>query len=410
MNRIGLYLCSFTLFLAGCHKEETPVNPELHPASSAKRVVLAYLVSNNLAGNNLDSNLKENIVWMYQGLAAATDTCSLLVFYRPYSSDAVLPHPAILSFTTDGRGRINRSQALSGNELTSTNVLKAAYTEKEYTESDFNATSAETMKTILADMQDLISAPSYGLIFGSHGTGWIKGSYTLPNRSFGDDNRYSINIPEMADAIYKAFKGKKADFILFDACMMGTAEVCYELRNTASYCIASVLETPVDGLPYQKFFPTLYDSEPDYTQVIDEAIAYNTEKRTWGTYAWINLAKMEALAQAVKAELIMHDESAKSIGYSQLLQYGYGNFKYFSFDLIEYIKLLNDGSIPRSFKETFDSAVLYKNSMSDNSYLKENLRYSGMGMYLPDRGIRSAWDTYYPALSWYQAAGWNLIK
>ena len=413
-GKIWLCLCGMVLLLAGCHNETPEPEPsELHPTSSKNRVVLAYLISNNKAGANLDSNLKDNVRWMYEGLAAAKDTCSLLVFYRPYSSDQTLPHPTILSYTTDGHGRINKSPVLSGSNLNATNVLKEGYVEKEYTDEDFNATAPTTMATVLADMRNIVTAPSYGLIFGSHGTGWLEASNTIGARSFGDDQRYSINIPEMANAIRTAFHGQKADFILFDACMMGAAEVCYELRNTAAYCVASMLETPVDGLPYNQFFPTLYKDVPDYVQIIDEAIAYNKSKGSWGAYAWVDLSQMEQLAQAVKTELILHDEQAKSIGYdnnSQLLQYGYREFKYISFDMAEIIQLLNDGELPESFKQAFDQAVLYKSSMSDNTYLKENDRYSGMGMYLPDRGIKSKWDAYYPQLGWYQAAGWSELQ
>ena len=35
---------------------------------------------------------------------------------------------------------------------------------------------------------------------------------------------------------------QKFDFVLFDACMMGCAEVYYELKDAARYCIASVLD------------------------------------------------------------------------------------------------------------------------------------------------------------------------
>ena len=41
--------------------------------------------------------------------------------------------------------------------------------------------------------------------------------------------------------------------------MMGTAEVFYELRNATHYCIASVMETPAAGFPYNRFFTGLYE-------------------------------------------------------------------------------------------------------------------------------------------------------
>lgn len=396
------------LVMAGCHKD-SPSTPDI-PAESAEKVVLAYLISNNNS-TNLDSYLKNNIRWMYEGLAGLDKAASLLVFYRPWSTDNILTAPCILRFSTDGKGHINDEDALTGEELTNDNVLRRAVVVKEYTDNPFFATSPTTMQTVLSDMKNAVPATKYGLIFGSHATSWLKGYRTISSRSFGDDKGYSINLPEMATAITNAFGGKKAEFILFDACMMGTAEVFYELRNTTTYCVASTLESPLHGLPYDTFFQTLYNDSTDYQQVIDNTIAFNKKNQTWGTYSLVDCRKMEQLAQAVQEEILANPTTAKSVPYtdsSQLLQYGYGStFRYFSFDVLEFIKLLNDGIVPDSFQKVFDETVLYKNSLSDKTYLKENNRFCGMGMYLPDRGIKSAWDEYYPALEWYNASGWS---
>ncbi len=399
------------LTLCSCKKDDpTPDTPE----EVSGRVILAYLISNN-SGTSLDSDLKNNIRWMYESLAEMNQSASLLVFYRPYSNDKVLTSPCILRFTTDGHGRINGEEALTDSELNNNNVLQKATIVKEYnTESQFIATAPETMQTVISDMRSTLQATSYGLIFGSHATGWIEGSKTVSARSFGDDKGYSINIPEMANAIKNGLGGKKADFILFDACMMGLAEVYYELRDVTDYCVASVLESPMDGLPYNRFLPSLYKDKADLKQVIDSTIAFNTEQRTWGTYALVDCNQMESLAQAVQEQVLTNADLAKNVPYtdsSQLLQYGYGSaFKYFSFDMLEFIKLLNNGSVPEAFQTAFDNAVIYKSSMSDNRYLKENNRYSGMGMYLPDRGIKANWDNYYPTFGWYNAAGWSALN
>lgn len=41
--------------------------------------------------------------------------------------------------------------------------------------------------------------------------------------------------------------------------MMGCAEVYYELKDAAKYCIASVLDIPAAGFPYASVMPYLYE-------------------------------------------------------------------------------------------------------------------------------------------------------
>lgn len=67
------------VFLAACSNEI----PEQQPAKRSGRTVLAYLISNN-GGRSLDSELRGNVIDMYTALGDMKESCTLLVFYRPY--------------------------------------------------------------------------------------------------------------------------------------------------------------------------------------------------------------------------------------------------------------------------------------------------------------------------------------
>lgn len=236
MKKVLLYIVSL-LILGACSDEI----PGYHQSLRAKRVILAYLVANN----NLDNYIMKNVQWMYQSLSTAQDTCTLVVYYKPYSSNKYLETAEILEFQTDGYGKINGQEVLTGSSLTTENVIAQA---KHHQARLGIATDPNIMKENLRMMQDIAPAESYGLIFGSHASGWFPFLNAL-SRSFGQDGdeNNTIDIPRLATTLEQSFPSGNLEFTLFDACMMGTAEVFYELRNATRYCVASAMETPALG-------------------------------------------------------------------------------------------------------------------------------------------------------------------
>lgn len=400
-----LFLSVFSLY--SCSDEL----PEEEPTVRAGRTILAYMISNN-GGSNLDSDLKKNLVDMYSGLVATKDTCTLLVYYRPYSNDKSLDGPSILMFTSDGKGNINNKPALVGNELNVGNVIKRAVVTSYGQEKNHNATDPKTMKRVFEQMKELSPSESYGLIFGSHGTGWMEGN-AIKGRAFGDDAGYNIDIPEMADVLEYVFD-KPLDFILFDACMMATAEVCYELREATNYLIGSVVETHVYGNPYDVIIPKLYEKNIRYRDICKDYIDYSMNMSAWGVSAAIDCNKMDELAGWVKDNLSNYSEALETLELGKVQQYGVGSYKYFSFDIIDLFKTLNNGTVPSELQKTIERVVIAKEGLYGEQYkvvgnlLIEKDRYCGIGMYLPSRGIKSSWDEYYKSsISWYKDAGWE---
>lgn len=411
------------IVLAACSNEI----PEQQPAKRSGRTVLAYLISNNKAGS-LDAYLRDNVIDMYTALGNMKESCTLLVFYRPYTGDTPLSNPTLMSFYADGRGNINNLAALTGSDLTFDAVCRIAQ-KKEYTMNSQIATDPAVMEEVFTDMQTVAPSDSYGLILGSHASGWMKGT-SVPTKAFGDDDGYNIDIPDLADVLKNSFS-EKLDFVLFDACMMGTAEVGYELREATSYCIASVMETPVYGFPYDQILPYLYSENVDYSAVCHEFISFNKTKDAWGTCAVMDCSQMENLASAVKAKLSEWQDALSIVSIQNVQQYGVGTFQYFSYDVLDFFRELGGKSgvaetdlneAIASIQTVLNEAVIAKECIpnpSNSSFRVDETRFCGIGMYIPkeindyvpDNISWNNWNDYYKqSISWYRAAGWADLK
>lgn len=406
------------IVLAACSNEI----PEQQPAKRSGRTVLAYLISNN-AGTSLDKDLRNNVIDMYTALGNMKESCTLLVFYRPYAEDTPLSKPTLMSFYADGRGNINNVAALTGAELTFDAVCYRIAQKKEYTMNSQIATDPAVMEEVFTDMQKIAPSDSYGLILGSHATGWMKGT-SVPTKAFGDDDGYNIDIPDLADVLKRSFPEKKLDFVLFDACMMGTAEVGYELKEVTSHCIASVMETPIYGFPYDQILPYLYSENVDYSAVCHEFISFNKTKDVWGTCAVMDCSQMENLASAVKAKLSEWEDALSSVSMQNVQQYGVNSYKYFSYDVLDFFRELGGKSgvaetdlneAIASIQTVLNEAVIAKECIpnpSNSSFRVDEARFCGIGMYIPKEynpyvANKTAWNSYYEqSISWYHAAGW----
>lgn len=427
MRHILFLLFSVCLFVS-CSNEIPADNSQ---EERQGRTIMAYLVSNN-QNSDLDSYLKYNVVSMYYSLVHSEQPCALTVYYRPKTSDTDMVYPCILSFESDGKGLVNNAEEVDVENINSliddpwqwgsfptsrvqeafSEIFKIAYVKKQYESVGHVATDPVVMKQVLTDMQEVFPSSSYGLIFGSHGTGWMKAAKSVA-RSFGDDSGYSIDIPELADVLENSFSTGKLDFILFDACMMGTAEVAYELRNATRYCIASVMETPAEGFPYKYLMNNLYADSPDYQALCTTFTDYF--KSDWGTCAVIDCSKMEGLATAVSAQLQEHTALLQDFDYRSVQQYGENSYRNFSFDVGDFVSQLNEGTIPSSFQQALDEAVIAK-SCVERTFITikpDADRFCGIGMYLPGMvsNVSSSWESYYTsAISWYDAVGWAMWR
>jgi len=86
-------------------------------------------------------------------------------------------------------------------------------------------------------------AKKYMVVIKNHGSGWKTRAKKNISRDIAYDEIYgdSLTIPELRSALYytKILLGKKIDLLYLDACLMGTIEVDYEIKDMANYLVSS---------------------------------------------------------------------------------------------------------------------------------------------------------------------------
>ena len=101
--------------------------------------------------------------------------------------------------------------------------------------------------------------------------------------------------------------------------------------------------------------------------------------------------------------------------YTKVQQYGVFSYKYFSFDLVDYLTKVNGGTTPDAIRHAMSQVVVAKNCLSGarynfNGLVIDDSRFCGMGMYDPCNVNNGTWNTYYTSsIAWYKAVGWEEV-
>jgi len=106
-------------------------------------------------------------------------------------------------------------------------------------------------------------ADHYALVIWNHGAGWSGVSYD-------DNTHHTLEMPDVRAALegicaaLKARGQERLDVLDFDACLMATLEVAYELRGTVDYLASSQETEPGDGMAYGEYLRwlTTYPEAP----------------------------------------------------------------------------------------------------------------------------------------------------
>lgn len=399
-------------FLTACGGNNNEDEPTL-PVANAPITILSYLV----ADNNLDDYLIYNIVTMYEGMTEMKQTADLLVYWDGSSKIQGYEDPVILRYKADGKGKVNGQSPLLDASLK--NVLALAEIVKQYPSQ--LSTDKGVMSQVLTDMVNLSTAEKVGLIAGSHGSAWLNSIFTNSSRSFGQDGWGTDNtilISDMAEAMKST--GKIFDFLLFDACLMSTGEVLYDLRNVTNYQIASVLEIPAYGFPYDLLMTDLFNGSVDgYKKACKSFVdyyenRYNKGDKAWATISLIDSRQVENLAAEVKSEILAHKDMLSEFSPKGLQEYGWAPATYISVDMEQFIKVINDGSLPSSFQNQLAKTVVYKDGLDNSRYYSSGYdldmsNYCGIGMYVPMEGYDS-WNSCFKTVEWYSVVGWDQVS
>lgn len=262
----------FALLLVACHDDVEPA------ATPLKRVVVVYM----MAENSLSSFASNDLAEIRRRYKAIPDSCRLVVYLDNSQSDQ---KPTLISF------------------------------DPKYGETVFYKYKVDPISTDSAAMQQVLStimqrqpARNYGLVMWSHGSGWIPQQNAVmkrPQRTIGVDNGENttqnkgteMEITTLANVLKQT--GVRWDYVFFDACFMQCAEVAYELRDAAAWCIGSPAEIPCDGAPYDVIMPNLFADVDSAWTIARDYFGYYRYREGLVISA-ARLSEMEALAEATR--------------------------------------------------------------------------------------------------------------
>lgn len=331
-------------------------NDEPEPEPPVSRTVLVYMVAGNDLGR--DGWEKADLQEMIKGLAAgATDQGGTLLIYRnAYGSE----HDCLIRMLTDGTEE----------------------TLVTYDDDDLCAVDADRLTRVLSDARRYAPADGYGLIFWSHGTGWIEEQTSrsdIAPLSFGLDNRRRMKITSLADAL----RPYPSEWIYFDCCHMGTAEIIYELRDAAPLIVASTTELPLEGMPYDRNLPVFFSPEPSLA--IAAANTYEYYRDTPGvssnscSIAVYNTSAMAELASATAA--ILATGATLPADYRPI-DYTRSSLSGTIFDMRDYIMALDaSDALRRAWDAAYTKAVEYHAS-TRTCYGIDMSNFTGLGCYI----------------------------
>ena len=407
MKKLFLLLTFVSLFTA-CKDDDGPSGGK---KENAPITVMGYFVAD---ASGIEDDIFRNIAAMYDGLALMKKPATLLVYWDGSGDYGQWEDPVILRYTTDGKGNVNGQKQLP-EDATANEVVDLAEVVKQYPSQ--LSVDKSVMTQVLKDMIAVSPTERVGLVAASHGSAWTNSIFM--SRSFGQDGKGTDNtmlVSDMADAMKAT--GKKFDFLLFDACFMGTAEVCYDLRDVADYQIVSVMEVPAYGFPYESSLDYLYEGTVDgYKKICEAYIDFYQERYengdyAWGTIALIDSKEMEGLADATRAEIVEHkDVLGNDFDESDIQEYGKQGGRGIAYDLGQLMAVLNNGTMPNAFADQLNKTVLYKSCLeiaNPSSHKVDAANYCGLGVYIPIR-YNDNWNDFFKTISWYTVAGWNEV-
>lgn len=346
------------------------------PDPKAARTGLVYMVAtNDLGEDGLDTDdINEMKLGMYT--LGRTDS-RLLVFHASYYGKT-----RIIEITPDGNEKVLENMS------TQTRPLDPAQ-----------------MRSIMERVRQLAPASSYGLVFWSHGTGWLDdGSATAARPqnirplSYGDDLGTRMSIPDLA----KGLEGSKFDFIYFDCCLMATVEVAYQLRHATPQIVASATELPREGMPYHKNVSCFLAPQADMAQAALNTYEYYISGQASLPYCTISVIETGALDELAEATAdIMATGALPADSYSPVPyfrpQIGGG-----SYDMADYIRSLSiDKSLLDRWNRAFARTVTAAYA-TPKSYSLDMSRHTGLGTNIvTSQGLKSA-GFGYTDLQWYK--------
>lgn len=424
VNNIWAALASLLMLSAvACDKtfDDMPGNKGTAPVRNVTSEKAQVLVLYSAGFNSLCAALEDDVNDMKSGYLPLVGSMSkaVLVYSRRLSETGRYTDRTpsyLIRLSVDGWGKV------------------VSDTLKTWPETD-EAVSASTMTDVLETVKGLYPHASYGMVFSSHGSGWLPSGYystgkitagtaglqavpyidpnsdgSMPRvKSIGIDNITSRNTYEMEIETFAQALPMKFDYIIIDACLMGCIEVAYALKDKCDKLVFSQAEVLEDGLcDYTTLTQrVLRPVVPDLYSLCEDSYQHykNQDDPIYRslTISMIDCTRLDGLAASCKSLFSKYRNQISLVNAANVQGY-FRARKHWFYDLTD---ILRQSGIPEAdmtdYNKAMSNCVLY-NAATD-TFINFDIRtHCGLSMYLPADG-NSELDEFYKTLSWNKASG-----
>lgn len=424
VNIIWAALASLLMLSAvACDKtfDDMPGNKGTAPVRNVTPEKAQVLVLYSAGFNSLCAALEDDVNDMKSGYLPLVGSMSkaVLVYSRRLSETGRYTDRTpsyLIRLSVDGWGKV------------------ISDTLKTWPETD-EAVSASTMTDVLETVKGLYPHASYGMVFSSHGSGWLPSGYystgkitagtaglqavpyidpnsdgSMPRvKSIGIDNITSRNTYEMEIETFAQALPMKFDYIIIDACLMGCIEVAYALKDKCDKLVFSQAEVLEDGLcDYTTLTQrVLRPAVPDLYNLCEDSYRHykNQDDPIYRslTISMIDCTRLDGLAESCKSLFSKYRNQISLVNAANVQGY-FRSRKHWFYDLTD---ILRQSGVPEEdmtdYNKAMSDCVLY-NAATD-TFINFDIRtHCGLSMYLPADG-NSELDEFYKTLSWNKASG-----
>lgn len=424
VNNIRTALASLLMLSAvACDKtfDDMPGNKGTAPVRNVTSEKAQVLVLYSAGFNSLCAALEDDVNDMKSGYLPLVGSMSkaVLVYSRRLSETGRYTDRTpsyLIRLSVDGWGKV------------------ISDTLKIWPETD-EAVSASTMTDVLETVKGLYPHASYGMVFSSHGSGWLPSGYystgkitagtaglqavpyidpnsdgSMPRvKSIGIDNITSRNTYEMEIETFAQALPMKFDYIIIDACLMGCIEVAYALKDKCDKLVFSQAEVLEDGLcDYTTLTQrVLKPVVPDLYNLCEDSYQHykNQDDPIYRslTISMIDCTRLDGLAESCKSLFSKYRNQISLVNAANVQGY-FRSRKHWFYDLTD---ILRQSGVPEAdmtdYNKAMSDCVLY-NAATD-TFINFDIRtHCGLSMYLPADG-NSELDEFYKTLSWNKASG-----
>lgn len=391
---LGLCALVVTLF-AGCVRDDySPYGPGVIEQGGSERVGMDDFMFERTVilycegYNNLKRNLQENISLLERGYVPGKWDKTALVVYEHFPEKAG-------DYKTPTAPQVYRLYSHSGVVVRDTILTYPA---------DRGSATGTFMRKVLTDITQELPSRSWGMIYSSHGTGWLPADYKKSSEpgislfsigaEYGGDYTGGLELSDFRDAMPFPF-----EFMVMDACLMGGVEVVYEWRNICKYLVASPGEILAAGMAYSRIGSRLLEGEKADLEGVCEDYMKLYEGQS-ATIALYDCSKVTALVEPCVALFEKYRSAISNLEPSWVQGFNFNFDVHFDFRDILVKAGASDEELA-GIDAALGELVLYKDSTPTFFGHMINT-YCGLSMFLPN-------DRYWPVLSGsYASNSWNL--